>query len=128
MTEQERADLNRLTRGYLVNARCTVAVDMDRRLIDEALAKSDHVFKAPPQPVTCQIETSSGPLQIAGTFAPNVVIKNGVATDATPGLANITGVNSYLAMPVVAYVNHAPGIKSEMAAMINEFRSTIAGR
>jgi hypothetical protein len=128
MTEAERADLASLTRGYLINARCTVAVDMDRRLIDEALAASDRVFTAPPQPVTCEVETSGGPMTIGGTFAPHVVFKDGFATDASPGLANITGVNSYLAMPVVAYVNRAPGIKSEMAAMINAFRAQLNGR
>jgi hypothetical protein len=122
MTDQERADLTALTRGYLLDARCTVAVDVERRLIDEAMAASDRVFTAPPQPVTCQITTSGGPMTVSGTFAPHVVLKEGFAVSASPGLGNITGVNSYLAMPVVAWVNHAPAIGKEMAAMINELR------
>ena len=128
MTDEERADLVRVTRGYLLDARCTVSVDIERRLIDEALAASDTVFTAPAQPVTCDVQTSTGPMKISGTFAPKVTFKEGFAADATPGLANITGVNSYLAMPVVAYVNHAPGIKSEMAAMINAFRTELTAR
>ena len=128
MTEQERADIAKLTRGYLLDAKCTVAVDIERRVIDEALAASDRVFTAPPQPVTCDLTTSSGSMKVGGTFAPHIIFKDGFAADASPGLANITGINSYLAMPVVAYVNHAPGIKSEMAAMINAYRAQIMGR
>jgi hypothetical protein len=123
MTDEERADVQKMTRGYLIDARCTVSVDIDRRSVDEALAASDRVFQAPPQPVTCQLQTSGGPMIVAGTFAPRVVFKDGFAVEATPGLANITGINSYLAWPVVAYVNRAPGITREMAAMINAFRA-----
>ena len=128
MTDNERADLVSMTRGYLLDARCTVAVDIERGLIDAALAASDTVFTTPAQPVTCDLQTSNGPMKIGGTFAPKVTFKDGFAADATPGLANITGVNSYLAMPVVAYVNHAPGIKAEMAAMINAFRTQLTAR
>ena len=123
MTDEERADVHRITRGYLIDARCTVAVDIDRRTVDEALAASDRVFEAPPQPVTCRLQTSGGLMTVGGTFAPKVVFKDGFAVDATPGLANITGINSYLAWPIVAYVNRAPGITREMTAMINAYRA-----
>lgn len=123
MTDEERSELQKLTRGYLLDARCTVAVDVARALVDEGLAASDRILDLPPQPVTCQLQTSGGPMTISGTFAPHVVFKDGFAVDASPGLANVTGVNSYLAWPVVAYVNGARHIKSEMAAMINTFRA-----
>jgi hypothetical protein len=125
LTQTERADLMKLTRGYLQDARCTVAVSIDRHLIDEGLAASDRAFSTPPQPVTCHLQTSGGPMTISGSFAPNVTFKDGFAVDATPGLANVTGVNSYLAWPVIAYVNNAPSIKSEMTAMINAFRAQL---
>ena len=128
MTDDERAEVKKLTRGYLLDARCTVAVNVDRKLVDEAMAASDRVWDAPPQPVTCALHTSRGPMTIAGTFAPHVVFKEGFAVDASPGLANITGVNTYLAWPVVAYVNSARAIKSEMATMINAFRSQVNRR
>ncbi len=128
MTDDERADVVKLTRGYLQDARCTVTVDIERRLVDEALAASDRVFEAPPQPVLCELQTSGGPMKIGGTFSPRVVFKDGFAIDATPGLANITGVNSYLAWPVVAYINGAKNIKSEMAAMINAIRTRLTNR
>jgi hypothetical protein len=128
MTDQERADLVKLTRGYLLDASCRVSVDIERRSVDEALAASDRVYDAPPQPVTCDLQTSGGTLTIKGTFAPRVTFKDGFATDASPGLANVTGINGYLAMPVVAYVNHAPGIKSEMTAIINAYRAQLTGR
>lgn len=128
MTDEERADLVKLTRGYLKDARCVVSVDIERRLVDEALAASDRVFDAPPQPVICHLETSGGPMQVGGTFAPHAVFKDGFAINASPGLANITGVNSWLAMPVVAYVNHAPSITAEMATMINQLRTQLTSR
>ena len=128
MTDEERADVTKLTRGYLLDAKCTVSVDVERGLIDEGLAASDRVFDIPAQPVVCALETSRGPMTIAGTFAPKVVFKEGFAVDASPGLGNVTGVNSYLAWPVVAYVNGASRIKSEMAAMINAFRSQLNKR
>jgi hypothetical protein len=123
MTDEERASVVKLTRGYLLDASCVVTVDVQRAIVDEALTASDRAFVAPPQPVTCALQTSGGPMTIGGTFAPRVTFKDGFAVDASPGLANITGVNSYLAMPVVAWVNNAPGIRREMAAMINDIRA-----
>ena len=128
MTEAERADFAKLTRGYLLDAHCTVTVDIERRIVDEAMVASDRVFDAPPQPVTCELQTSGGPMKVGGTFAPHVVFKEGFAVDASPGLANITGVNSYLAMPIVAYVNRAASIKSEMSAIINALRARANSR
>lgn len=128
MTDEERADLTKLTRGYLLDAKCSVSVNIERALIDEGLAASDRTFDLPPQPVVCALETSGGPMTISGTFAPKVVFKEGFAVDATPGLGNVTGVNSYLAWPVVAYVNSAARIKGEMAAMINAFRAALNKR
>ncbi len=123
MSDEERASLVSLTRGYLLDASCLVAVDVERAIVDEALTASDRAFVAPAQPVTCEVQTSGGPMTIQATFAPTVTFKDGFAVDASPGLANITGVNSYLAMPVVAWVNNAPSIRREMAAMINDIRA-----
>jgi hypothetical protein len=123
MTDDERASVTKLTRGYLLDASCVVTVDVQRAIVDEALTASDRAFVAPPQPVTCVLQTSGGPMTIGGTFAPRVTFKDGFAVDASPGLANITGVNSYLAMPVVAWVNNAPSIRREMASMINDMRA-----
>ena len=58
-----------------------------------------------------------------GTFAPQATFKDGIAVTATPGLANVEGVNRYLAWPVVQYVNYAPGIRREMAAIIDVYRA-----
>jgi len=128
LTDDERAEVVHLTRGYFKDARCTVHVDVDAVLISEALVASDRIVDIPPQPVSCALETSGGAMTIGGTFAPHVVIKGGFATQATPGLANITGINSYLAWPVVAYINRAPSITGEMARMINAFREAKSGR
>jgi hypothetical protein len=122
LTPEERADLERVSRGLVRDARCQVAVRIERRSVDAALAKADHVFEAPPQPVSCEVTTKSGATPITATFQPRVVFKAGVAVEATPGLGNVQGVNPYLAWPVVHYVNHAPRIRGAMLLMINAFR------
>jgi hypothetical protein len=128
MTPQEQADVRRLTRNYVLDAKCTLQVSIPRSDVEAALAASDRVFAAPPQPVSCEIITSGGLMPIAATFAPNVVFKDGFAVSATPGMANVTGVNSYLAWPVVEYVNRSPTIGDEMVRMINAYRTKIGAR
>ncbi len=125
LTDEERADMVRLTRGLLQDVRCLVKVRVARTLVDPALKAADHTFEAPPQPVHCDIATSKGPLPVEATFAPQVVFKDGKATYGTPGLANVTGVHRYLAWPVVQYVNRAPGIRASMLEMINLYREKL---
>jgi hypothetical protein len=121
LADKEREDLRRLTRDMLQDARCVVSIRIARSLVTRALSEPDHTFDAPPQPVACEIATSDKSIPIAATFAPRVVIKDGVAVDATPGMANVTGVNSYLAWPVVEYVNRSATVKTEMLKMINAY-------
>lgn len=127
MTEDEKADLKKLTRGYLLDASCTIKIAIERAKVDAALVGSDLTFESPPQPMTCVLMTSSGEMTITGTFAPKVVFKDGIAISATPGLADITGVNSYLAWPVVHYVNNAERIANPMKLMINAYRARRGG-
>ena len=54
--------------------------------------------------------------------------KDGKAIEATPGLADVKGVNNYLAWPVVQYVNYAPGIRKEMLRMINAYLEHVRPR
>lgn len=128
LTEEERADLKKLTRDMLQDLRCSVAIRIKRILVDDALELTDHVFQAPPQPVTCDLVLKDSTVEISGTFAPRVVIKEGKAVEATPGLADVKGVSSYLAWPVVQYVNHAPGIRKEMLRMINAYMEHVRPR
>lgn len=128
LTDQERADMRRLTRDRLQHAVCHVTVRVDRALVQPALTEANHIFNAPPQPVTCKITTRDSTFDITGTFAPQVTFKDGVAISASPGLANIEGVNRYLAWPVVQYVNYSPGIRRDMIAMINAYRERFGGR
>ncbi len=123
LTDQERADMRRLTRDRLQDAVCRVTVRIDRALVQPALTEANHLFNAPPQPVVCTITTRDSTFDIKGTFAPQVTFKDGVAVSASPGLANIAGVNRYLAWPVVQYVNYSPGIRRDMIAMINAYRA-----
>lgn len=123
MTDQERADIRRLTRERLQDASCRVTVRISRELVQPALTEANHIFNAPPQPVVCKMTTRDSTFDITGTFAPHVTFKDGIAVTASPGLANIEGVNRYLAWPVVSYVNYSPGIRREMAAIINVYRA-----
>jgi hypothetical protein len=81
----------------------------------------DNVFTSPPQPVTCTIDTAKGALTITGTFAPRVVFKGGIAVEGSPGLADVEGVNGYLAWPVIQYVNRSARIRDGMLGMINAY-------
>ncbi len=121
LADKERDELRRLTRDMLQDAHCTVSIQIDRALVTHTLTEANYTFEAPPQPVTCDIATKESSIPINATFAPRVVIKGGVATDATPGMANVTGVNSYLAWPVVEYVNRSATIRAEMLKMINAY-------
>ncbi len=96
-------------------------------LVAPGLTAADSDFTAPPQPVACEIKTKKSLIPISSTFALHVVFKAGEATDATPGLSHIEGVNSYLAWPVVQYVNRSNGIRRDMLAIINAYRAQIAG-
>lgn len=125
LADQERNDLRRITREMLQDARCMVSIRIDRRVVEEALRQPDHVFVAPAQPVTCEIVTKDSSFPITGTFAPKVVFKAGRAVEGSPNLANVQGVNRYLAWPVVQYVNSSSYIRGEMLRMINLYRDRL---
>ncbi len=125
LTPSEKADLERVTRGYLKDARCSIDVRIARSTIEAALAAADSVFQSPKLPVRCEIETHKGPVPITGTFAPRVVFRSGKVAEATPGLGDVIGVNAYLAWPAVQYVNRSPGIRAEMARMIDQYVATV---
>lgn len=128
LTVQERADMRRLTRDRLQDAVCRVKVRVRRGLVEPALTEANHVFKAPPQPVVCTITTRDSTFDVTGTFEPQVTFKDGKATYATPGLGNVTGVSKVLSWPVIQYVNYAPGIRRDMIAIINAYRSQLTGK
>jgi hypothetical protein len=126
LTDEERADLVKATRGYLKDAHCVVSIRIERARVAQAIFAPDLVFDVPPQPVKCQIETSSTVLPITATFSPRVVIKGGEATEATPNLGNVVGINHYLAWPVLQYVNRSASIRGHMLRMINQYRNIAA--
>lgn len=121
MEDADRDKIRKLTRDVLKDAHCDVAVDIERKLVDDALKTPDTVFTVPPQSVTCTIETSRGTLPIAFTFAPKITLKGGVAVKATPGMDHVTGVNSWLAWPVVAYINASGAVQDGMLEVVNAY-------
>jgi hypothetical protein len=119
---REREDMEKNTKGVLKDARCTVAIRIERSLVTRALDEPDYVFVAPPQPVSCDVtahirQVSTFP--ITGTFAPRVVFKGGEAVEATAGLDNVTGVTRVISWPVVAYVNRSGMVRDGMLKVVN---------
>lgn len=125
LTDAERADMQKISRGMLQDASCVVKVRIARALVQPALTEPDYVFEAPAQPVTCDIKTKDGGFPVSGTFSPKVTFKGGTAVDGTPGLGNITGVNKYVAWPIVAYVNRSAGVRGSMLEMVNIYRQRL---
>ena len=125
MTEAERAELETTTRGYFKAATCTVSIRIDRALIAVTVDAVDHIFQAPPQPVTCDVTAHLSEKEppktfpITGTFAPRVVLKDGRAVEASPGLGNITGVPRVLSWPVETWVNRGGTVRGGMLQVIN---------
>jgi hypothetical protein len=119
--DADRDKIRKLTRDVLTDARCLVAIDIERSLVDAAVKTPDNVFVVPPQQVACEIDTSRGKLPIAFTFAPRIEIKGGVALKATPGMDHVTGVNSWLAWPVVAYINASGAVQDVMLRVVNAY-------
>ncbi len=123
LAEKEREEMRRLTRDMLNDAQCTVSVRISRGLLAHMLTEADYTFEAPPQPVTCDLTTKENSIAISATFSPRIIIKESIAIDATPGMANVTGVSGYLAWPVVEYVNRSATVRTEMLKMINSYLS-----
>lgn len=123
---KEREDMEKNTKGVLKDARCTVAIRIERALVTRALDEPDYVFQSPPQPVTCDVtahirQVSTFP--ISGTFAPRVVFKDGQAVEATAGMDNVTGVSRVISWPVVQYVNRSGMVREGMMKVVNAWVS-----
>ena len=121
MTEKELVDLRKASRELLQDADCRLSVNIARALITAAVENADHVFEAPPQPVTCDIRTKESLVPISFTFAPRVEIKGGVAVKANPGMSPVTGVSRLLSFPVVVFVNSSRHVETGMLETVNAY-------
>ena len=121
LEEKDRESLQKLTRQIFKDASCQITIKLDRASIDAAITETDTVYLSPPQPVACEVKTSRGDLPVAFTFAPKIDIKGGKAVKASPGMDHVTGVNSWLAWPVVAYINASGSIQDVMLRVVNAY-------
>ncbi len=119
----ERAELEAGSRGYVKDFACRMTVRIARAEIDKALAAADYSFKSPEQPVVCTITTYKSTFDVTGTFAPEVVFKNGVAVSATPGLGNVKGITRVISWPIVQFVNRWPSVRDGMLTIVNAYRA-----
>lgn len=122
LSEQERADLKANSRGYVDNVTCMLVVRIARAKVDETIAKPDHIFESPDQPVTCTVTSPKSTFDITATFAPRIVIKGDKATEASPGLGNVKGVTRVISWPIVQFVNRWPSIRAGMLQIVNAYR------
>ena len=122
LTDTERADLKKITRGYLDDLTCRMSIHIERAKVDEAVRAADLVFQSPEQPVTCTVTTPKTTFDVTATLAPRVVFKGDKAVEASPGLANVKGVSRVLSWPVMLYVNRGPGMRSGMLQVVNAYR------
>ncbi len=122
LTDTERADLKKVTRGYLDDLTCRMSIRIDRAKVDEAIRAADHVFQSPDQPVACTVTTPKSKFEVTATFAPRVVFKGDKAVEASPGLGNVKGVTRVLSWPVQLYVNRGPGMRAGMLQVVNAYR------
>lgn len=122
LSEQEKADLEAGSRGYVKDVTCTLTVRIARKEVAEAITAKDHVFQSPEQPVACTVTTGKSTFDVTATFAPKVVFKADQAVEAMPGLGNVKGVSSVISWPVVAFVNRWPSIRSGLLQIVNAYR------
>jgi hypothetical protein len=120
----ERDELAKTTRGYLKDVHCLVSIRISRAEIHAAINTPDYVFQAPPQPVACELEANLSKdetriIAVGGLFAPRVVIKDGVAIEATAGLGQITGVSRALSWPAETWVNRGATVRNGMLQAVN---------
>ncbi len=128
----ERDELSKSTRGYLKDVHCLVSIRIARAQVMAAITNPDHVFEATPQPVACELEANLGKEQtkiiaVGGTFAPRVVFKDGVAIEATPGLAVVSGVSRVLAYPAELWVNRGATVRDGMLKAVNAWVGHMRG-
>lgn len=123
LTDQERSDLQRVTRQYMQDLDCSMTIRIERAKVDEAIRARDHVFQSPEQPVVCHVKTKSSAFDVTATFAPKVVFKDDTAIEATPGLGNVKGVSRVLSWPVMLYVNRGPGMRTSLLQIVNAYRT-----
>jgi hypothetical protein len=120
MSADEKAEVEKVTRGLVKDASCEVRIALPRKLVADALAATgDHVFEAPAQKSHCEVETSKATFPVDMTFAPKVTFKEGVAVEATPNLDNVTGVPKALWWPVAYWVNSSSMIEETTLRIVN---------
>ena len=120
---EERAELEKGSRGYVKDFKCRLTVRIARSEIDKALAAVDYSFKSPEQPVVCTITTHKSTFDVTATFAPEVTFKNGQAVSATPGLGNVKGITRVISWPVVQFVNRWPSVRDGMLTIVNAYKA-----
>ncbi|MFM2423124.1 MAG: hypothetical protein RL291_1654 [Pseudomonadota bacterium] len=112
------------SRGYVREVDCVVSIRVPRAAITAALQTPDYVFEAPAQPVACDVvaNLSGNELsrhKVTAQFAPRVVFRGGVATDATPGLSLGPDISRVVSWPLEAYVNRGGAVRDGMLQAVN---------
>jgi hypothetical protein len=121
MDDAMRATIGKLTQDEFKDARCMITVKLDRSIVDAVTAAADGKVSVPPQTVACELDTKTGKLPVDFSFAPTVTFKGGVAIGAHAGMGQVKGVNTWLAWPVVTFINGNSDLRSVMLRVVNAY-------
>ncbi len=122
LSAEEQGEIEKGSRGYVKNVACLLTVRIGRADVEAAIAARDIVYESAPQPVACTVTTHKSSFDITATFAPRFVVRDDVAVEATPGLADVKGVTRVLSWPVVQFVNRWPSIRNGLLQIVNAYR------
>ena len=120
MAESARHDLQTITGGLFLDARCTVNVDLARKEAFDALMAPD-VLDVPPQAGDCVLVTEKQPIPVAFTAAPTVWFEQGRAVQAHPGVAHVAGLPPLLAKLLTDWINTSPMIEAAILENVNGY-------
>ena len=120
MAESARHDLQTVTGGLFLDARCTVNVDLARKEAFDALMAPD-VLDVPPQAGDCVLVTEKQPIPVAFTAAPTVWFEQGRAVQAHPGVAHVAGLPPLLAKLLTDWINTSPMIETAVLENVNNY-------
>ncbi len=73
------------------DARCKAKFEISRALLTASLNQKTHTLKIPPQPVSCEIDSSGAPHVLTAKMGPVIEFENGKAKSVSLGFSEIDG-------------------------------------
>ncbi|MEQ9640610.1 MAG: hypothetical protein RIM84_11360 [Alphaproteobacteria bacterium] len=113
-----RDQVARLTAGFMRDTACQVQVQVPRQMVVQALLAAGTVA-LPAQPVACAIATGGKAILTRFSLAPSVSFFAGEAIEASPGIADLTGLPPSVARAMQDWLNDSPLVEAALLRGIN---------